>query len=118
LLAPAAQVERGWLRLDDLANRLAAGLRAAVHAPRQRLVEARNRLERASPVQRIPLAAQKVESLRKRLQAASPASVLNRGFVLMRDERDRPVVRRSGARPGQRLSAEFADGKASVRVEP
>jgi exodeoxyribonuclease VII large subunit len=117
LLAPAAQVERGWLRLDDLANRLAAGLRSAVHAPRQRLVEARNRLERASPSQRIPLAAQRLESMRKRLQAASPASVLNRGFVVMRDERDRPVVRRSGARPGQRLSAEFADGRASVRVE-
>jgi exodeoxyribonuclease VII large subunit len=58
-----------------------------------------------------------MESMRKRLQAASPASVLNRGFVVMRDERNKPVVRRSGARPGQRLSAEFADGKASVRVE-
>jgi len=42
---------------------------------------------------------------------------LNRGFVLVRDEQDRPVVRRSGARPGQRLSAEFADGRASIRVE-
>jgi exodeoxyribonuclease VII large subunit len=117
LLAPAAQVERGWLRLDDLANRLAGSLRAAVHAPRQRLAEVRNRLERASPAQRLPLAAQSLESLRKRLQSASPASVLNRGFVLMRDEKGRPVVRKSGARPGQRLSAEFADGSASVRVE-
>ena len=77
----------------------------------------RNRLERASPAQRLPLAAQCLESLRKRLQSASPASVLNRGFVLMRDEKGKPVVRKSGARPGRRLSAEFADGKAAVRVE-
>jgi exodeoxyribonuclease VII large subunit len=117
LLAPAAQVERGWLRLDDLANRLAGGLRSAVHAPRQRLIEVRNRLERASPCERLPLAAQSLVSLSKRLQSASPASVLNRGFVIVRDERDRPVVRRAGARPGRRLSAEFADGKAFVKVE-
>jgi exodeoxyribonuclease VII large subunit len=117
LLAPAAQVERGWLRLDDLANRLAGSLRSAVHAPRQRLAEVRNRLERASPSQRLPLSVQRLGSLRKRLRAASPASVLNRGFVVMRDEQGGPVVRRTGTRPGQRLSAEFADGKASVRVE-
>ena len=34
LLTPAAQIERGWLRLDDYSNRLAAALKAAVHAPR------------------------------------------------------------------------------------
>ena len=118
LLTPAAQVERGWLRLDDAANRLASALKAAVHAPRRRLAEARTRLDRASPELRLPLAAHRLLALRKRLEAASPASVLNRGFALVRDERGRPVSRRAALRPGQRLAAEFADGAAPMRVEP
>ena len=50
-------------------------------------------------------------SLSKRLQGASPRSVLNRGFAIMRDEQGRPVIRNAGIKPGQRLEAEFADGR-------
>jgi exodeoxyribonuclease VII large subunit len=117
LLTPSALVERGYLRLDDCANRLASALRAGAQSRRQRLADARNRLERASPAARLPLATQRVDGLAKRLAAASPASVLNRGFVIVRDERNRPVVRRSAVRPGQRLAAEFADGSAPVRAD-
>ena len=117
LLTPSALVERGWLRLDDFSNRLASALRAATRAPRERLAEARSRLERASPVVRVQFAAQKVEGLGRRLRSASPASVLNRGFALVRDARGRPVTRRSEIRPGQRLGAEFADGTVPVRAE-
>jgi exodeoxyribonuclease VII large subunit len=117
LLTPAAQIERGYLRLDDFSNRLAAALRAGAQHRRQQLADARSRLERASPAARLPLAAQRVLALRKRLQAASPASVLNRGFVVMRDEQGKPVMRRSAVRTGQRLAAEFADGTAPMRAE-
>jgi exodeoxyribonuclease VII large subunit len=117
LLTPSSLVERGWLRLDDLSNRLAAGLRSAVRAPRERLAEARSRLERASPEVRLRMAAQRVEGLSRRLQSASPASVLNRGFALIRDSKGRPVMRRAEVSAGQRLEAEFADGKAPIRVE-
>jgi exodeoxyribonuclease VII large subunit len=117
LLAPAAQIERGYLRLDDFSNRLAAALRAGAQHRRQQLAEARSRLERASPATRLPLAAQRVQALRKRLQAASPASVLHRGFVVLRDEQGKPVMRRTAVRTGQRLAAEFADGTAPLRAE-
>lgn len=117
LLTPAALVERGYLRLDDLSNRMSAGLKGAVRDRGHRLAEVRGRLERASPASRLPLAAQRLEGLRKRLASASPASVLNRGFVLMRDERGLPVVRRAAVRPGQRMAAEFADGAAQVRAD-
>jgi len=116
LLTPTALVERGWLRLDDLSNRLGAALRAAAQAPRERLAGARTRLERASPALRVQFAAQQVHSLGRRLAAASPASVLHRGFALVRDDRGRPVTRRARLRPGQRLAAEFADGTASMQV--
>lgn len=117
LLTPSAQVERGWLRLDDCANRLASALRAAVHARRHRFAEARGRLAQASPAARVELFRQRLDSTAKRLQAASPASVLNRGFVLVRDAEGRPVTRRAAVRAGQRLSAEFADGAAPVKAE-
>jgi exodeoxyribonuclease VII large subunit len=56
-------------------------------------------------------------ALWKRLQAASPASVLNRGFAIVRDEARRPVMRRAQVKAGQNLAAEFADGAVNVRAE-
>lgn len=117
LLAPAAQIEQGFLRLDDLTNRLNAALRASVQTQAQRLAEVRNRFERATPQTRVEQESQRLLALWKRLQAASPASVLNRGFVIMRDEAGQPVSRRVGVAGGQALVAEFADGVVKVRVE-
>jgi exodeoxyribonuclease VII large subunit len=117
LLTPAAQIERGHLRLDDFSNRLATALRTAVHHRRQGLAEARARLDRSSPAARLPLAAHRLEALGKRLLAASPRSVLHRGFVILRDEQGQPVLRRARVRTGQRLAAEFADGSAPLRAE-
>jgi exodeoxyribonuclease VII large subunit len=117
LLTPAAQIEQGFQRVDDLHNRLGYALRHGVQVRRQQWGEARARLAQASPETRVQLASHQLLSLWKRLQAASPASVLNRGFVLMRDEAGRPVTRRAGVQPGQALVAEFADGTTRVRVE-
>jgi exodeoxyribonuclease VII large subunit len=43
--------------------------------------------------------------------------VLNRGFVILRDESGKPVTRRTQAVKRQRLDAEFGDGTLPVRVE-
>jgi exodeoxyribonuclease VII large subunit len=56
-------------------------------------------------------------SLFKRLQGASPVSVLNRGFAIIRNDKGKPVTRRAGVGAGQRLEAEFADGKLPLRSE-
>ena len=117
LLAPAAQIEQGFLRIDDLGNRLASALRGAAQTRRQQLGEARAALSRVSPEFRVQTESHRLLSLWKRLQAASPASVLNRGFVIMRDEAGRPLMRRADVRAGQALAAEFADGTAPVRAE-
>lgn len=118
LLTPCAQVEQGWLRLDDTANRLAAALTAAARDKRERLAAARAALAARSPEARVQHASHQLLALWKRLHAASPASVLNRGFAIVRDEKGAPVVRRAAFRAGQRLTTEFADGTAPVRVEP
>ncbi|HTJ78100.1 MAG TPA: exodeoxyribonuclease VII large subunit [Rariglobus sp.] len=117
LLAPSAQIERGYLRLDDLSNRLAAALGTTVQARRQRVSEVRSLLRERSPQRRVEAESQRLLSLWKRLQAASPASVLNRGFVIMRDETGKPVQKKAAVRKGQRLSAEFADGALPVKAD-
>ena len=117
LLAPAAQIEQGFLRIDDLSNRLAAALRGAAQLRRQQIGEARAALARVSPEFRVQTESHHLLSLWKRLQAASPASVLNRGFAIVRDESGRPVMRRADVQVGQNLAAEFADGAVRVRAE-
>lgn len=117
LLTPAAQIEQGFLRLDDLANRLGAALRHTTQSCRQKLSDQRSALARHSPAQRVQQERQRTMSLEKRLQAASPRSVLNRGFVIMRGADGRPVTRRAAVAAGQRLGAEFADGTLPVRAE-
>ena len=117
LLSPSDQIEQGYLRLDDLANRLAAALRATVQTRSQQLGDIRARLAQASPETRVQLGSHQLLSLYKRLQAASPASVLNRGFAIVRDEAGRPVARRAAVKRGQRLSTEFSDGSVQVRAE-
>ena len=117
LLSPSAQVEQAWLRLDDLGNRLGAALRQATGAKRETLVAARNRLERASPEMRVRFESQKLLGLWKRLQAASPDSVLNRGFAIVRDEAGKPLARRAEVVAGAALQVQFADGTAPARAE-
>lgn len=117
LLSPTAQVERGFLRLDDLSNRLGASLGQTVQARRQRLTEVAGLLRERSPQRRVESESQRLLALWKRLQAASPASVLNRGFVILRDEDGKPVQKKVAVRKGQRLAAEFADGTVPVKAE-
>ena len=117
LLSPQTLVEQNHLRLDDLSNRVAAELRSGVKARRQRFTALTGRFRLCSPEPRVSLESHRLLALWKRLQAASPASVLNRGFVIVRDERGRPVPRRAAVAAGQRLTNEFADGSVRVRAE-
>jgi exodeoxyribonuclease VII large subunit len=117
LLSPQTLVEQNHLRLDDLSNRVAAALRSGVQARRQRFTALAGRFRLCSPAPRVSLESHRLLALWKRLQAASPASVLNRGFVIVRDERGRPVPRRAAVAAGQRLTNEFADGSVRVRAE-
>jgi exodeoxyribonuclease VII large subunit len=117
LLTPAAQIEQGYLRLDDCANRLAAALRDSVRSRRHDFTELRAAFERHSPEKRVQDESHRLLSLWKRLQAASPASVLNRGFAIVRDENGKPVTRKSAVAGGQRLANQFADGEVRVTAD-
>jgi len=117
LLSPGAVIEQGHLRLDDLAGRLNAALRDAAQRRREQLAGARARLNSASPEKRVQLESHRLLAMWKRLESASPQSVLKRGYVIARDEHGHPVARAKGIKPGQPLVNEFHDGKVQVRVE-
>jgi exodeoxyribonuclease VII large subunit len=117
LLAPAAQIERGWLRMDDLENRAAAAVRAGLSHAVRRLTQLHHRYERVAPERRMELAAHRVDALRQRLVSASPRSVLNRGYVIMRHADGKPVSRRAELALPESLTAEFADGSVDVTAK-
>lgn len=117
LLSPAAQVERGWLRLDDLRNRGDAALAHGLQARRHAAALLAGRLAAVAPSRRVEAESQRLLGLWKRLQAASPASVLNRGFAIVRDADGRPVTRAAALRAGERIALEFGDGRGAARVD-
>jgi exodeoxyribonuclease VII large subunit len=117
LLEPAAQLERGWLRLDDLANRKLSALRAGAQQARHRLTQVQASLTAVAPLRRLEFERHKVESLGKRLAAASPLSVLGRGYVLMRDDGGRPVTTRVEALGHSKLRAQFSDGEVPLVLD-
>jgi len=115
LLSPAALIEQGYLKLDDLSNQLKSSMMSGLQERRHALAHLRGELERRSPERRIELESHRLLALWKRLQAASPVSVLNRGFVILRDEHGVPVMRRATLARRAVVEAEFADGR--VRLE-
>ncbi|UYN95810.1 MAG: exodeoxyribonuclease VII large subunit [Enhydrobacter sp.] len=58
----------------------------------------------------------RIDQLGKLLESYSFHSVLNRGFALVRDQDDRPLLAAAGAQPGNTISIEFADGRVGARV--
>jgi len=138
LLSPARRIEQYGLELDDLANQLDARVRDRVQAKRMKLAEARERLRAQSPEGRIALLRHRLETagrslaqsvtrvLRKkheqlererwRLDSLNPRNVLNRGYVLVKDENGQVITRAAGLEAGSDLINEFADGAVRVRV--
>jgi len=114
LLSPTAQVEQGYLRIDDLSNRLFSAAHRQIQEMRRGLVDAAHGLARHSPELRVQQESHRLLALWKRLQAASPKSVLNRGFVILRDTGGVPLQRCAELKPGAAVVAEFADGTASL----
>ncbi len=115
LLTPRGQIEQGWLRRDDLANRLQAALSGEIRAKRVALTAVATALANKSPRHRVEFESHRLLALWKRLQSASPASVLQRGFVIVRDEENRPVMRRQDLVADAAIEIEFADGRTKVR---
>ena len=117
LLSPIAAIEQNHLRIDDLSNRLVAALRLTLHQRRGRLAVFSSRLAGASPEKRVQRESHRLLAMWKRLESASPKSVLKRGYAIVRDTSGQPVSRAKAIKPGENLINEFHDGRVKVRAE-
>lgn len=138
LLSPKNFVERSYLRLDDLTNRLESGIRRELRERAHDLVRLKGGLERFSPSVRIrhcrerfggmgdrlerSLAGvvrrkgERLQSLRRRNESLSPDAALRRGFAIVRDADGGIVSRKKEIRRGQKLRNCFSDGQVFVKV--
>lgn len=137
-VSPQQIVERSFLRLDDLENRLRERLSAGIFGLGAALQEANGRLQAISPRNRLKLANADIESgkmrferatavaagrisdelrqLSKRLKNGNPKQVLKRGYVMVRNAEGEIVSRSCKIKEGERLTSEFTDGVVSVEV--
>jgi exodeoxyribonuclease VII large subunit len=137
--SPTRRFEQMSQRLDDIAQRLnLAGESALIRArgrlaalsgrfagrpPEVRLAALRSRLDgvvrrlaASSPEARVALLREKVKGLGGRLESLGPASVLKRGFALVRDADGRPVSSAAAASLKSDLILEYSDGRVPVHV--
>lgn len=138
LVSPRARLERGFLQLDDIANRLTHAAEVQMHHQRRDVVELAGRLAAVSPASRMHRLADRVRNaavrfaregdlgldakrerlatLAARLAQIDPSAVLRRGYTIVRDEDGRPVSVRRDLAPGQHVRVQFADGDAPMTV--
>jgi exodeoxyribonuclease VII large subunit len=122
----------------DRRQRLGLAVRHEVASKHESLQRAGERLERQSPLRRLPELRQRLDDRherlgvalraglerarraltaeRLRLEALSPIAVLGRGYSLARDESGAIVISVAGLAPGRRLTTVFADGSVVGEV--
>ena len=93
-VSPKSRIESSYQRLDDLQDRLAYMTN-----------ESLARL------------AMKLESFGQRLDGSSLKKTLKRGFTFLRDQEGKSISSKSDLIQDQSVTATFADGDASLRVE-
>ena len=93
-VSPKSRIESSYQRLDDLQDRLGYMTN-----------ESLARL------------AMKLESFGQRLDGSSLKKTLKRGFTFLRDEKGKSISSKSDLMQDQTVTATFADGDASLRVE-
>ncbi|MEZ5275167.1 MAG: exodeoxyribonuclease VII large subunit [Opitutaceae bacterium] len=139
LHSPVNALERGFLRIDDLRNRLAGSIRENMQGLRERLQRDRSRLAEVTPAPRIHLLKHRFDTLGPRLERAlevnrqlrnrrleqlgkhlislGPESVLKRGFAMVRGAKGRLVSRAGELTGGDQVVTCFADGEVPMVVE-
>lgn len=115
LPAPGALIAERRARLTFAAAALDAAARTATRALESRLGRAR-----LSPAPLLALCRERqarLEGLGGLLGSVSPQAVLERGYVLVRDNVGNPVTRAAGLKPGMEVALVFADETKQARIQ-
>ena len=103
--------------IERCSERLTNALRRALTAHKNNVVSARNhysQLDRRAPIAFVtPLetAQRRLDQAERLLASFSYTNILERGFAIVRDANDKPLVSTSEAKSGQAFSIEFQDGR-------
>ena len=124
LLLGKSMQDAGTERLNGLRAKLdlsearikSVSLRSHIESAYQRLDDLQDRLSYVTK-ERFGRLAMKLESFGQRLEGSSLKRTLERGFAFLRDEEGKSVSSKSDLQPNQSVTATFADGDASLRVE-
>ena len=114
-------LEKTMQQADRRLERATAGLLAM--SPARRLADETTRLGHArtalhrSMATRLQAERVRLDHLAETLRVMGPDSVLARGYALVLDERGKPVRKAENLQPGDRLSARFQKGAATLQVE-
>jgi exodeoxyribonuclease VII large subunit len=115
--APATIIGVRRHALDLLSLRLLAGLRHFVQSAHSKAAVLLPRLS-LTPIQTVLRAQQtSLAVLAARLEGASYARVLARGFALVRSRRGDPLTSAAAIKPGTRLTISFADGDTNATAD-
>jgi exodeoxyribonuclease VII large subunit len=93
-VSPRSRIESAYQRLDDLQDRLG-------YVTKERFARL----------------AMQLESFGQRLEGSSLTKTLKRGFTFLRDQEGKSISSKSDLIQDQSVTATFADGDASLRVE-
>src|SRR5215218_4989157 len=122
LISPVAVLVAKQQALTAEVRVLEGAMRRYVGDTRQKIERTSDRLEQyVERLQRcgaelLERGRRQVDQLGKLLESYSFHSVLQRGFALVRDQDDHPVLAAADTRAGDTLGIEFADGKIGARV--
>ena len=115
-VGPRHAVAEHTARFQGVAERLQARwLRGRLDDGRRRLDDQDGRL-RAALARAVTDAGRRLEAAHGLLRSISYQRVLERGFALVRDAKDRPIGSVAKTRPGMAVSLQFHDGAAAAMV--
>ena len=105
-----------WKRyVEGAMRRYVSDTRQKIERTQDRVQQYTERLQRCA-AEVLERGSRQVDQLGKLLESYSFHSVLQRGFALVRDQDDHPVLAAAETHAGDTLSIEFADGKIGARV--
>ncbi|WP_237065697.1 exodeoxyribonuclease VII large subunit [Microbulbifer guangxiensis] len=136
---PREQLQNRAQRLDHLELRLKGAMRQGQQNRRRQLQLVTSAFAHVHPERELRNRQQQLASLNERLQRdirlqlerrgerlshhaqllhnVSPLAVLERGYAIVRDEKQQVIKRADAVRPGQRIYAKLADGELSATVD-
>ncbi len=138
-LSPRNAVENSTLKLDDLMNRLNAGVASCLHSksnglasskehfarlqPRYRVAVARDRVKSFDSrlqilgTQFLSRAAQRLSNSREKMRGMDPKATLKRGYVFLSDNKKRPIRKVDEVPENAPIEATFCDGSVRLRKD-